>query len=128
MSLIHVLLKGNKSYRKEVRRKVVVGTTIGIALGAVAGMLWAPKAGKEIRTDLVKTAQEFPETIRQVSENARNKVEEMKEKIMEKKAAIAEDPTFKKIAEIAKEKVQSFAEKDEITKVISELDKENKAL
>jgi hypothetical protein len=29
MSILHILLKGNKGYRKEVRRKVIMGTTIG---------------------------------------------------------------------------------------------------
>jgi hypothetical protein len=54
---------------------------------------------------LVKTAQELPDTVRQISEKARNKVEEMKERMTEKKAAIADDSNFKKMAELAKEEM-----------------------
>ncbi len=118
MSILHVLLNSNKNYRREIRRKLVLGTTIGIAIGAAAAILLTPKAGKEIRDDLVKTAQNLPDRLRAVAESTQKRVEEMKERIMEKKAAIVDDPNVKRIADIAKGKVESFIEKDQMNKEV----------
>lgn len=62
--------------RKDRAKKFAVGTIIGTAIGAAAGILFAPKAGKETRDDIAKGAKDAAETIKET-------VLETKEKIVQ---------------------------------------------
>ena len=47
---------------KEAAAKIGVGAAVGTAIGAVAGILFAPKSGKETREDIAeKVVQVFSE-------------------------------------------------------------------
>lgn len=83
MSIKDLLPKVKLERESEVRKKVAIGATIGLTVGAVAGVLLAPKAGKETRDELMETIRELPEKAKPVSDKVRKVVEEAKEKITE---------------------------------------------
>lgn len=45
--------------KKTTKSKLVEGALIGAALGIVAGLALAPKAGEELRADVLKRVNEF---------------------------------------------------------------------
>ncbi|MGL5295628.1 MAG: YtxH domain-containing protein [Culicoidibacterales bacterium] len=78
--------------------KFLFGAVLGAAAGAVAGVLLAPKSGKETRENLAEKAEELKTmTPDEIKEKALEKAEELKEKALEKaeelkeKAAISLD-------------------------------------
>ncbi|MBP2667621.1 MAG: hypothetical protein H6Q76_2601 [Firmicutes bacterium] len=83
MSLLDLLPKVKRERESEVRKKVAIGTAIGLTVGAVAGVLLAPKAGKESRDDLVKTIGELPGKAKELSDKAHKMVGEATGKIAE---------------------------------------------
>lgn len=83
MSLKDLLPKVKLERKSEVRKKVAIGATVGLTLGAVAGVLLAPKAGKDTRDDLMKTIHKLPEKAKPFSDKARKLVEDAKGKITE---------------------------------------------
>ncbi len=103
MSILDLLQKGKKNREKQVRRKVAIGATLGMTIGAVAGVLLAPKAGKDTRTDLAKNAQDLTETIKEISVKTQDLVGEAKERLSEKSHEIMSD-VKEKISDIKKEK------------------------
>ena len=92
-----------KKHRAEIIKKVTVGAAAGIAAGIVGGVLIAPKAGKETRDDIAKTAKDF-------GENAVTKTAELKEtldnKVVETKinATVAKEKIAKYLADKKAEK------------------------
>jgi len=70
MSVLDLLPKIKLEHEGEVRKKVAIGTAIGLTVGAVAGVLLAPKAGKETRDDLAKTIDELPGKVKEFSDRA----------------------------------------------------------
>lgn len=67
------------------KKKFVLGAFLGMAAGAVAGVLLAPKSGKETRDDLAEKAEELKTmTPEEIKEKALVKAEELKEKALEK--------------------------------------------
>jgi len=67
-------------HESNVHKKVALGATIGLTVGFIAGVLLAPKAGKETRNDLVKNFQELPDKAKELSGRAQEMLEEEKEK------------------------------------------------
>lgn len=67
MSLKDLLPPSRWEREKKVRKQVAVGATVGLTVGAAAGVLLAPKAGKEIREELVKNIQELPKKAKELS-------------------------------------------------------------
>lgn len=55
-----------------------IGTLIGITAGAVAGLLFAPKSGKETRSDLKDKAQELEAETKEKTETAKRKARSAK--------------------------------------------------
>jgi gas vesicle protein len=51
------------------------GTMLGVLIGAVAGVLFAPKSGKETREDIKKTAKDVAKKAGDMYEDARSLVE-----------------------------------------------------
>ncbi|RQD74296.1 MAG: YtxH domain-containing protein [Candidatus Syntrophonatronum acetioxidans] len=74
--LENVRKERERAERRESAIKVAYGLTIGAALGAVGGLLFAPKPGKETREE--------------IATKAREKAESTKETLAEKKEAMAE--------------------------------------
>jgi len=63
-----LLQKGKFERETNVRKKVAIGTMVGVTVGAVAGVLLAPKAGKKTRDDLMKNIQELPDKAKELSD------------------------------------------------------------
>ena len=105
----------NKKQRKENVLKVLYGIMIGSAIGGAAGILFAPKAGKETRQEIsgkVKKSAAF------AKEKIRDTVEEVKEQVeglKEKKSAIVD-----KIGETAEEVKESLGEAREAVSAAKE--------
>jgi gas vesicle protein len=60
------------------------GLLLGGAIGAVVGMLFAPKTGRELRQDISDETNKLVDKLKADLENARETFEEGKQKIMEK--------------------------------------------
>jgi gas vesicle protein len=60
---------------------------IGLGAGALLGLLFAPKAGKQIRKDLRRKYDDARETVEDWTEDARDAAEE----VLERGAEFAED-------------------------------------
>jgi gas vesicle protein len=84
MTIMDLLGKVKKNREKAVRQKIAIGATIGVTVGAVAGVLLAPKAGKETRTDLAKNLQELPEKLKEITDKTQNMVVDAKDRFSEK--------------------------------------------
>ncbi|HOZ44728.1 MAG TPA: YtxH domain-containing protein [Candidatus Dojkabacteria bacterium] len=54
--------------------KVATGLTLGAIFGAIAGLLFAPKSGKETREDIKKFAQDTKEKGEELFEGAKKEV------------------------------------------------------
>ena len=71
-----------KQQRKEGVLKVLSGLAIGSLIGGIAGVLFAPKAGKETRQEI---AEKVKETAAATREKVNETVYEVKEKVEELK-------------------------------------------
>lgn len=69
----------------------IAGITVGAAIGAIAGLLFAPESGEETRKrlqdkskdltdDLHDKFDEFKDTVTEALDNVKSKVEEVKSK------------------------------------------------
>ncbi len=110
MSILDLLQKGKRNREKKVRQKVAIGATLGMTIGAVAGVLLAPKSGKDTRADLAKNAQELTESIKEISVKTQDMVGEAKERLSEKSLEIMND-VKDKISEIKTEPNENSAKK-----------------
>lgn len=50
--------------KHEVLTGVAVGTGIGLLAGVIIGLLYAPKSGKELRSDIQHKAENFSADVR----------------------------------------------------------------
>ena len=73
-------------------RGVATALFAGLAIGAILGLLFAPKSGKETRNDLVEKGEKFmemgKESVSDVVEKTKDLAESGKKKIEELKAAV----------------------------------------
>ena len=83
MSLKDLLPTGRWEREKLARRKIAIGAAVGLTVGAVAGVLLAPKTGKETREELVKNIQELPDKAKRLSEKTHAVMDEIKEEVTE---------------------------------------------
>ena len=126
MSLKDLLPKVKLERESEVRKKVAIGTTIGLTVGAVAGVLLAPKAGRETREDILQNLNELPDKAKELSDKVQVMMGEVKDEITEEtqklmsevkevssdiKNEIQDDPRFQKLTEITEEQVDAFKKK-----------------
>jgi len=81
----------NKKVRKRALKTAAVGAAIGITVGAAAGILLAPKAGKETRAELANAAREIPDKTNEIIKKTKEKFEEVKVQLKEKKSGPVED-------------------------------------
>ncbi|MGI6299366.1 MAG: YtxH domain-containing protein [Saccharofermentanales bacterium] len=104
--------------RKHAQKKAAAGMGLGLALGALAGLLFAPKSGKETRADIGRAAEQgakvvkektvqgahiVSETAQDVAQLAKDKASNLKRKI--KKGANKAVDTIEDIAEDAADAV-----------------------
>jgi gas vesicle protein len=59
---------------RNVLVSVLAGIGIGVLVGAVAGLLLAPKSGEETRDDLGKSLNDLSDKINELGRNVSNKV------------------------------------------------------
>jgi ABC-type nitrate/sulfonate/bicarbonate transport system permease component len=89
MSIFDIIEKGKKQRKLKERKRTLqnaaVGAAIGVTVGAAAGLLLAPKAGKETRADIAQAAKELPAKAKEIVEKTREKVEDAKKAIADKK-------------------------------------------
>ncbi|WFA09435.1 YtxH domain-containing protein [Tissierella sp. Yu-01] len=70
-----------KAKKRETAKHVAVGTAIGTALGAAAGILFAPKSGKETREDIATKSKDVAETVKQTATEQMGATKEWSQKI-----------------------------------------------
>ncbi len=70
--------KARKKQRAENARNIVIGATVGTAMGAALGILFAPKAGRETRHDIAERTSEAIDQLRENIEDARERIEAAK--------------------------------------------------
>jgi gas vesicle protein len=72
----------NGTYRRRATRNTLIGVLAGLLGGAAAGILLAPKAGKETRADIAtgvkKGAAKVKEVVEDAAEATKEKFEELK--------------------------------------------------
>lgn len=71
--------------------KFALGAVIGIAAGVIAGLLTAPKSGKETRADLKQKAAELKDKAADKAEHVIDKVEDYKERGEQVASDVVED-------------------------------------
>ena len=96
--------------------EVMITLTLGLAIGLMAGILLAPKSGKETRKELVEKGEEFAVKTKEGFEAARVKLAEVKgmgEEFLEKSKDTLEKTsrTVGQKAGKAKEKVEKVIRK-----------------
>jgi gas vesicle protein len=81
------------------------GLLVGGAIGAVVGMLFAPKTGRELRQEISDETDKLVDKLKVDLENAKETFEEGKQKIMEKlnNEAMQEPPAVQDEADAAPE-------------------------
>ncbi len=101
----------NGTYERRARNNAVAGLTTGLVIGALAGILLAPKSGKETRADIREGAKIGAEKVKVTAHHlgdiAKEKVELAKEKVAEVKEHIK---TGRHAAEAAAEAVEEVVE------------------
>jgi gas vesicle protein len=70
----------NGKNQKRAARNTAAGLGLGIVLGAVAGLLFAPKSGKETREDIRVAAEKGAETVKETVVKGAEVVKETAEK------------------------------------------------
>ena len=105
MSIMELIERGKRARKQKARKQflqnVALGAAVGVTVGAVAGVLLAPKSGKETREDVVKAVKKLPDKAKEGIETVKEKIEEVKKNVSEK----AED-VKKNITEKAEEKIE----------------------
>jgi gas vesicle protein len=63
---------------------------IGLGAGALAGLLLAPKSGKQLRRDLKRGYEDARETLDEWTEEAKDRVRDTKDRVADRGVEIAE--------------------------------------
>ena len=82
MSIMELIERGKRARKQKARKQflqnVALGAAVGVTVGAVAGVLLAPKSGKETREDVVKAVKKLPDKAKEGIETVKEKIEEVK--------------------------------------------------
>ena len=81
MSLYNLIEKKRKEKRKKIVKAAVVSTVVGGGIGALSGILLAPKSGKDTRADIKEKVNNAKAKTIEESENLKNNVKDAKSKI-----------------------------------------------
>ncbi len=105
----HAKIERENAARRSKAGMLALGASIGCAVGAVAGVLWAPRSGKETRDDVTLRGSEAWEKIKDnVSTNGHRLVHVVKEKgaclgaAVEKESEAVEESLQDASAKVAK--------------------------
>lgn len=69
--------------KMKTAKDVATGAAIGTALGAVTGLLFAPKSGKETRKDIADKSKEVADNVKHTIEDSVEVTKEWTDKIMQ---------------------------------------------
>lgn len=83
MTLMDLLPITKMESKRNERKKVVIAATLGVTTGVVAGLLLAPKSGKQTWEYLSKNIHKLPKKARVFSEKTQEMMGEAKESIAE---------------------------------------------
>ena len=83
MCLLCLLLEGKIERKCVVRKKMAVAAMLGAVAGGFAGVLLAPKAGRETQKDIVKNIKALTNRAKELSNKNLEKIEVIEEKIYE---------------------------------------------
>jgi gas vesicle protein len=67
----------SQSHVKKTQSHLIMGLFIGSAMGALAGILFAPKSGKELRSDIKEKGSKVLKDGREICSNAGTKTKEI---------------------------------------------------
>jgi len=85
MSFKDLLPKTKGEQEKDLRKSTAIAATIGIAVGAAAGVLLAPKSGKQTRQEIIANTHELldktGESKEKLSEEAQQLMNEVKKQV-----------------------------------------------
>lgn len=93
--------KKERAKKIKSAKKLATAATVGSAAGAIAGLLLAPKSGKETRQDIAKNVKIASENVRSSAVNVKEKAVEVQDNI---KTALKK--TGKLIKDIKEKKAQ----------------------
>lgn len=124
-----------RAKKMETAKNVAVGTAIGTAIGAAAGLLFAPKSGKETREDIALKSKEvagnLKTTVNEQLENTKEWTEKIKteakhtfEDFKDKKKTVSEE-TMEIASDIVEDVGEGLASVGEILKETQEEIKED---
>jgi len=101
------LEKKKRKEREETVKTAVIAAGVGIAAGLTAGVLLAPKSGKETRADIAQKAEKAAEKAKNaaiaVKEDLLNKETQLKNNIKELKEKATDTPD--KTSDVSLEKI-----------------------
>lgn len=78
MSILHIIEKSRKKRENRLRRKVLAGIVLGAAAGLAAGILLAPKSGKETRQDFSEAISRLPDKLKEAGKLGSEKLKQVK--------------------------------------------------
>ena len=80
MSLSKIIEKKKKEKELQQKKKnaknLAMGATLGVAIGAISGVLFAPKSGKETRENIKKTSSDINDTVKEKVSTAKDTLKE----------------------------------------------------
>jgi gas vesicle protein len=68
----------------ENNKKILVAAASGLALGALAGILFAPASGKETRNRIKNAGNQLTENVNETIEKGKRRMASLKEEIKER--------------------------------------------
>lgn len=99
-----------KAKKMEQTKNFAIGTAIGTALGAAAGLLFAPKSGKETRGDITTKSKEVADTVKTSATDQYESTKQWSVKVKDDIKKGIDDINFKK----AKDQVEDVVDEIEI--------------
>lgn len=91
MSIRDIIKNTKQSREKKARKKVLAGLAVGAVVGAAAGVLLAPKSGKETREDIANAAKQLPDKAKELAEAGKARLQEVNQCLKEGKAVTEAD-------------------------------------
>lgn len=107
MKLVDLINERKERERRQKRLDAARKIAIGSVIGTIAGIMLAPKSGKETRQDIVNKTREIKEnakntikdsigTIKEVEEKVKDRVKEFKDRDMFEIEIESEEPVERK--------------------------------
>jgi gas vesicle protein len=71
-------------------KKIMIAAASGLAIGALAGVLFAPASGKETRNRIKKTGSQLTDNVNETIEKGKRRLANIKEEIRERLESITD--------------------------------------